>query len=848
MRIKSKLISGFFIVSLLVGLVGYIGLYANNHVVTSFEKGEVHFGSILQASNEVSSYSKRAQGHTMLYLTLNNGTDKKKAIERVASLREQIAIMEGKIQNPEAIKILNDTKAKTNEMQSIIESLIKTHDSEMENGSFDIRNHETLIRNLDSVSSAIRQNGLDLVNIELGLEEELNKNAQQEAASLYNLIFILSGIALISSMVIGVVIDRSISNPIYKLKNAAINIRKGNLDTKIDISSNDEIGELSNEFNRMAQDLQNSNDELISSKKYIDNVITSMDNSLIIVSKDGIIQTINHAACSLLDYKETELIGQPINKVLVDGETLLDTSSVDKNYNSKNNLVHNTESTFISKGLQKIPIIFSASIIESKYGNTRDIICVAQDISERKHIENTLRKSEESFSKAEKIGHFGYWEWDIATNKLIWSDEVFKLYGLDPQKVIPTYEIVVNTLSDGTREWFNKAINDALNNNAPFEGEYSLIRPDGSIRYTHTIGEVIRDMNGRPISMFGVVQDISERKEAEKELLKFKLGIERSNEAIFMTNIDGQITYVNPAFEKTYGYSREESLGKKPNILKSGLIPPEAYKLFWETLLSKKVMSGELINKTKNGRFINVDGSANPILNNEGNIVGFLAIQRDITERKFADEQIKSSLKEKEVLLREIHHRVKNNMQIISSLLSHQMDNITDKNITEIFIDSQNRIISMSLVHEKLYHSRDLRNIDFGEYINDLGASLFQSYNIHPENIKLNINVNNIYLDIDHAIPTGLIINELITNSLKYAFPKDIKGEITIIFRSKGEILQLVVGDNGIGFPKDLDFRKTRSLGLHLVTILTENQLHGKIDMNSNKGTEFIIEFKSVKS
>ncbi|CAG0973297.1 putative sensor histidine kinase pdtaS [Methanosarcinales archaeon] len=598
MRIKAKLISGFVIVSLLAGLVGYIGLYANNHVVTSFEKGEVHFGSILQASNEVSSYSKRAQGHTMLYLTLNNGTDKKKASERVASLREQIAIMDGKIQNPEALKILNDTKAKTDEMQSIIESLIKIHDSEMEAGTFDIKNHETLIRRLDTVSSNIRQNGLDLVEIELGLEEELNQKAKQDAASLYNLIFILSGIALISSMVIGIVIDRSISNPIYKLKDAAINIRKGNLGTKIDIRSNDEIGELSNEFNRMAQDLQKSNDEIISSKEYIYNIISSMDNSLIIVSRDCIIRTINNAACSLLDYKETELIGQPISKVLIEGETLLASSLINKNYNDKTNIVHNAESTFISKGLQKIPIIFSASIIESKYGNGQDIICVAQDI----------------------------------------------------------------------------------------------------------------------------------------------------------------------------------------------------------------------------------------------------------TERKFADEQIKASLKEKEVLLREIHHRVKNNMQIISSLLSHQMENITDKNINEIFIDSQNRIISMSLVHEKLYQSRDLRNIDFGEYINDLGASLFQSYNIHSGNIKLNIRVENVYLDIDLAIPTGLIINELITNSLKYAFPKGINGEITVIFRSRGEMLELVVSDNGIGFPKDLDFRKTRSLGLHLVTILTENQLHGKIDMNGNKGTEFKIEFKGVKS
>jgi len=217
----------------------------------------------------------------------------------------------------------------------------------------------------------------------------------------------------------------------------------------------------------------------------------------------------------------------------------------------------------------------------------------------------------------------------------------------------------------------------------------------------------------------------------------------------------------------------------------------------------------------------------------------------DITERKHKDEQIKASLKEKEVLLREIHHRVKNNMQIISSLLAHQMESITDESVTGIFTESQNRIISMSLVHEKLYQSRDLRSIGFEEYINDLGANLFQSYNIQTGNVKLNINVENIFLDIDLAIPAGLIINELITNSLKYAFPGGMKGEISVTFRSAGEnLLKLVVSDNGIGFPKDLDFRKTRSLGLHLVTILTENQLHGKINMNSNKGTEFQITFK----
>ncbi|PWB51878.1 MAG: hypothetical protein C3F06_09445 [Candidatus Methanoperedenaceae archaeon] len=611
MRIKQKLISGFVIISLLVGLVGFLGLYANNHIVTSFEKGEEHFGSILEASNEVSSYSKRAQGHTMLYLTLHNKTDRKKAFDRIESLREQTAILDGKIQDPDALRLLNDTKSLTNEMQYTIESLIELHDNEMEkNGTFDFKNHEKLIRNLDTTASRIRQNGLALVERELELEEELNHAAELKAAQFYRLVFLISIIAIISALIIGLLFDRSISNPINKLKNAAIKIRNGDLGTKIDIKSKDEIGELSNEFNEMAQDLHKSNDEIISSKEYTENIVNSMNDSLIVTSQHGTIKRVNKATILLLGYTEEELIGKHIGLIITNADKLLP----DKIDTDRKNIIKSIETSFISKGNKEISIIFSSSVMYDKYGNIQDIVCVA----------------------------------------------------------------------------------------------------------------------------------------------------------------------------------------------------------------------------------------------------------KDITERKLAEDQVAKSLQEKEVLLREIHHRVKNNMQIISSLLNHQMENIRDKNINDdkingnkinddniidIFTESQNRIISMSLVHEKLYQSRDLRNIDFKDYINDLSINLFQSYNIHSGNIKLNMNVEDILLDIDLAIPTGLIINELITNSLKYAFPNGMKGEINILFRSmNGNMLELVVNDNGIGLPENLDFRKTRSLGLHLVTVLAENQLHGMVDINRIKGTEFQIKFRGIKS
>jgi len=207
-----------------------------------------------------------------------------------------------------------------------------------------------------------------------------------------------------------------------------------------------------------------------------------------------------------------------------------------------------------------------------------------------------------------------------------------------------------------------------------------------------------------------------------------------------------------------------------------------------------------------------------------------------------------ASLKEKEVLLREIHHRVKNNMQVISSLLKLQSRNVKDKQQIEMLKESQNRIKAMALIHEKLYRSKDLANIDFNDYIKNLINDLFLSYKVSTGKVALKMNIETVSFGIDTAIPCGLIVNELVSNSLKYAFPEGKDGEIKISLRTleEGDI-ELIVSDDGIGVPKDLDFRNTESLGLRLITNLTEKQLQGKVELNRNKGTEFQIKFKEAK-
>ncbi len=198
------------------------------------------------------------------------------------------------------------------------------------------------------------------------------------------------------------------------------------------------------------------------------------------------------------------------------------------------------------------------------------------------------------------------------------------------------------------------------------------------------------------------------------------------------------------------------------------------------------------------------------------------------------------------MLLREIHHRVKNNLQIISSLLNLQSRYIKDVDALDIFAESQNRVRSMAIIHEKLYNSESMSEIDFGEYISDLTESLFYNYRVNPSRISLKKNMDEIYFDVDTAIPCGLIVNELITNCLKHAFPGDDKGEICIELLKTDDKHVLNVKDNGVGFPEDIDFKNTKSLGLQLVNNLV-SQVDGTIELDGSNGSSFNIIFKELE-
>lgn len=215
----------------------------------------------------------------------------------------------------------------------------------------------------------------------------------------------------------------------------------------------------------------------------------------------------------------------------------------------------------------------------------------------------------------------------------------------------------------------------------------------------------------------------------------------------------------------------------------------------------------------------------------------------EIGERTRAEQQLTASLQEKEVLLTEIHHRVKNNLQVISSLLSLQSRSLTNPEALSVLAESQNRVRSMALVHEKLYQSPDMVRIDFGAYIRELASYLCRVYRNGAEAIPLRINAKDVFLTIERAVPCGLIVTELLSNALKYAFPNGQSGEIGVDLTPEGSALyQLTIRDNGVGLPADVDFRHSTSLGLRIVNTLTE-QLGGTIALTNNGGATFRLSF-----
>jgi PAS domain S-box-containing protein len=330
--------------------------------------------------------------------------------------------------------------------------------------------------------------------------------------------------------------------------------------------------------------------------------------------------------------------------------------------------------------------------------------------------------------------------------------------------------------------------------------------------------------------------------ELQKTTEKVETILDNSPDAILLLNENSEILLGNPAALNIFGCHSSEIIGK---TLEDLVLPDQVEKihdLLAQCRENSQSRGAGFVARRFDSKTFDA-GIALATISEVETITGLVCIIRDITEQVRTEEKIRASLREKEVLLQEIHHRVKNNMQVISSLIALQAGYTDDAHVHQMFHESQSRIRSMALVHEQLYRSHDLARIDFSKYVNELSSNLMRSYPNAAGRIELELDADVIYLDIDTAIPCGLIINELVSNAFKHAFPNGRAGRITLSFK-KDDTNQrtLIVRDDGVGFPQDFNVYRTETLGMQLVTSLTA-QLNATIGMRQDQGTTFEIRF-----
>jgi PAS domain S-box-containing protein len=380
-----------------------------------------------------------------------------------------------------------------------------------------------------------------------------------------------------------------------------------------------------------------------------------------------------------------------------------------------------------------------------------------------------------------------------------------------------------------------------------YDEEYRVVRPDGSLRWVRDRAFPVRDQTGQVYRVVGIAEDITKQKKAEEELraatVLMSSLIDNLQSGVLVEDEARRITHVNQAFSSMFGIPvpPQSLFGVDSRLL---FVQPLQFAERIEVIIRKGIaVLGEELHWQERVFIRNYL----PLRISE-NVLYHLWQYQDITVSRRAQEQIKSSLNEKEVLLKEIHHRVKNNLQIICSLLSLQAAEIEDPKASQTFKESQDRVKAMALIHERLYQSRDLASIDFAGYVRNLTGHLLRSYKVNSSAVRLDLKVDSVPMNLDVAIPCGLVINELVSNALKYAFPEGRSGEIVVRFcEENGQGLALTVRDNGVGFPSDSDPEESESLGLKLVRSLTD-QLGGSVAYCSKGGFQCDIRIPRGRS
>jgi len=380
---------------------------------------------------------------------------------------------------------------------------------------------------------------------------------------------------------------------------------------------------------------------------------------------------------------------------------------------------------------------------------------------------------------------------------------------------------------------------------APRNYEARLVTRNGNVKPVHLTVAMIPGTEKSMASILDMTELRRSKMAIKESQERFKSIFDNAAEAIILFDCQGNIVESNDKIKEIFGFKNEEIIGQNFVDMMSMMgMDYEDAKMILEDLISGNELKQVVWNiKNKHGTKI-IFRVRPSLIKTKNRVIGILLIMEDITELKNVENSLKYSLEEKEVLLREIHHRVKNNLQIISSLLSLQRLQVEDSQTADILWECQGRVRAMAMIHENLYQSHDLGSINFRNYVEMMLYDIFNLYRVNKKSVKLDTLIESLEMGIETAMPCGLVINELATNSIKHAFPQG-NGTIRIELKTDNDLHILIFEDDGIGLPENLDPLKSKKLGLMVVNTLV-NQLNGEMEIDRTNGTKFIIKFREL--
>lgn len=610
------------------------------------------------------------------------------------------------------------------------------------------------------------------------------------------------------------------------------------------------LAELYLRSSRQKETLEQRNLEIADSEKKYRSVLNELDYGVAVI-QDNCLAYTNPALEKLQGYAPGEMIGLTFPVIVAPEFLTVFTERYTRRISGdQNQPVSTYEMQLLKKGgTERIWVEIHAR--PSRLDERPAVLAIIRDLTTQKTIEQQATFLRERMELVAGGAVDGIWDWDVVTGEVYFSPRWLALLDYAPDELAQHVNSWIAQLHPDEKDVVLEQIRRHLELHEPYDLEYRLRKKGGEYVWFHARGQAKWDEQGKALRMAGSMVNINQRKQNEAALRqseqRFRLLVEGVQEyAIYMLDTQGNIVIWNSGAERNKGYSAGEIIGKNFSLFFS----PED--------VSAGMPQQELEHAKRDGRFetegwrIRKDGTQfwagvmlTAIIDENGQHVGFAKVTRDLTQRRQQEIDQKNALQEKEILLKEVYHRVKNNLQVIRSLLNLQSRSLLDEEARVALLETASRVSAMALVHEKLYQSGNLAAIDLQGYIHDLLKQLQASWSSNRNDIQIVQHVTPVQIDLDRAVPLGLLLNELVSNSFKHAFPQNRQGKIEVSVLNVDDSTVIQVADDGIGFPDNIDQEKSKSMGLKLSHSLA-GQLDGKLLMvrGEKGGTVFTARLK----